>query len=386
MPKALGGRVLGRCRKLWVVLTALAVMAAALGNYVYRSPQAEGTRNGIVRAASAIAGLFRPRKPVAVVIQEIEQGDEASRAQAIMMLHYELTKPADVAEVFPHVIGAAMSDSEMVRGAAVSVLGVMVQRLGKITSGTKIEESLAALLDEPRPELRVRVAELLRMVAAKSQLDAPPPQLVKCLEDPSDPVRAAAAEALVEYRQGSAVFLPIGLQRLPSETPEVFPAYRRILWNLRFPPSTLPLLIGKLSSDNMLVCVSAATALNHMGLDAQPARPAVMALLRNELEAPHSSLDLRIMDWGDGTAVPVSGISLVVVGNDKKGVLHFRIFGPEGKRVIDADETKFPSQSVPIAAIKKDLETLRPPHSLSLAEKRRVISEVTSTVGRSDLE
>ncbi len=135
----------------------------------------------------------------------------------------------------------------------------------------------------------------------------------------------------------------------------------------------------------MLECVSAATIINHMGLDAKPARPAVMALLRRELESPHPKLDLRLMDWGDGSAVPPSGVSLVVVGSDRNSKLHFRIFGPTGKRITDTDESKLPAQSGAISALKKQLQTLSPPHALSLAEKTQVITAVTSIVGQNGL-
>jgi hypothetical protein len=143
-------------------------------------------------------------------------------------------------------------------------------------------------------------------------------------------------------------------------------------------------LIERLSSEDTLVCVSAATAINHMGLDAGPARPAVMALLRKELETPHPRLELRLMAWGADSAVPTSGVNLIVLGTDANDVLHFRIFGPGGRRVTDTDETKLPAQADAISALKKQFQTL-PPHALSLAEKARVIAEVTSIVGQTHL-
>jgi hypothetical protein len=209
--------------------------------------------------------------------------------------------------------------------------------------------------------------------------------LVACLDDDSEEVRAAAAGSLIEYGQGPELFLPVALRRLPTEGPIAFGEFKRILWNIRFRPTALPLLIEALSSQNALVCVSAATVLNHMGLDGGPARPYVMALLRKELESPHPRLDLRLMDWGDDSAVPNSGVNLVVLGSTNNGVLHFRIFGPEGGRVTDTDETKLPAQAGAISALKKQLQALWPPRELSLAEKGGIIAAVTSIVGQAHL-
>jgi HEAT repeat protein len=376
----------------WVAVIAVAVIAAAIGVYLYRSPQEDGARTVIVRIARAFGRLVgyqdRARKPIEVIIREIEHGDALTRTQTISLLHVDLTGPAEFARVFPYLVRATKDESEMVRSTMLAVFGRLILRFGRDGSGTdgrKFEESLADLLNESSPKLRASAAKFLRALAAARQLYAPPPQLVACLDDESEEVRAAAAESLVEYGQGPELFLPIALRRLPTESPIAYNEFKRILWNLRFRPTVLPILIEGLSSDNMLVCVSAATVINHMGLAAKPARPAVMALLRKELETPHPKFDLRLMDWGDGSAVPTSGVSLVIVGSDRNGVLHFRIFGPAGRRVTDTDETKLTAQVGAISALKKQLQTLSPPHALSLAEKTQVITAVTSIAGQTGL-
>jgi len=388
-------------REAWVKAIALAVIAAAIGVYVYRSPPEDRARRVIVRIATALGWRTgkedRPRKPIEVVIREIEHGDEVTRTQTITLLFYDLRDSAEFAQVFPYLVRATKDQSEMVRSAALSVLDRLIGALGWNANGTndrkpaivvpdaKVEEMLAELLNEPTPALRARAAGLLRRLAAAWQLDFPPPRLVACLDDESEEVRAAAAESLIEFGQGPELFLPVALRRLPTESPIVRGAYTHILWNIRFPPTVLPLLIDGLSSDNALVCVSAATMINHMGLPGKPARPAVMALLRKELDTPHLSLDLRLMAWGDGSAVPSSGVSLIIIGAETNGVLHFRSFGPAGKRVTDTDETKSPAQASAISALKKQLQPLWPPHALTLTEKAKVIAEVTSIVGQTHL-
>jgi HEAT repeat protein len=294
-------------RQVWGALAAIAGIAVGIGLYIYRSPQAEGARRLFTRIGRAVGTLAgkedRNRKPIAVVVQEIENGTEVQKAQTIALLRYELTEPADFARVFPLLIRAAEDESEMVRNSAISVLGGMIARFGRNPPGTnhrdstasaadpKIEESLVGLLSGSSPNLRASAAGFLRTLAAIRQLDAPPPQLVACLDDESAEVRVAAANSLIEFGQGPELFLPVALRRLPTEGPEARGGFTHILWNIRFLPTALPLLIEALSSDNPLVRVSAATAINHMGLDATPARSAVMTLLRKELEASRAGND-----------------------------------------------------------------------------------------------
>ena len=82
-----GGKRIGR---VGVALTALATIAAAIGIYIFLSPQQDGARWRIVRMARVLGRLVgqedRARKPIGVIVREIEQGDEAQRAQAIVLL------------------------------------------------------------------------------------------------------------------------------------------------------------------------------------------------------------------------------------------------------------------------------------------------------------
>src|SRR4051812_24959877 len=89
-------------------------------------------------------------------------------------------------------------------------------------------------------------------------------------------------------------------------------------------------------------------------------------------------LDLRLMSWGNGSGVPTSGKSLVVVGTDNAGSLHIRIFDAAGNRITDTDETQRPAQAAAFAALKRQLPGLLPPHVLTDAEKVQVIAVATS--------
>jgi hypothetical protein len=96
--------------------------------------------------------------------------------------------------------------------------------------------------------------------------------------------------------------------------------------------------------------------------------------------------DLRLMSWGDGAGVPTSGNNLVIIGTDNNGLLHIRIFDASGCRVTDTDETKLPTtQAGAILALKQQIPGLLLPHMLTSAEKSLVISEVTSIVDQTRL-
>ncbi|MFI5458435.1 MAG: ABC transporter permease [Isosphaerales bacterium] len=91
--------------------------------------------------------------------------------------------------------------------------------------------------------------------------------------------------------------------------------------------------------------------------------------------------DLRLMSSeSDVSRIPTLGQNLVIVA-DVKGVLHFHIFDADGKVVVDTDGTRLTTKAGPIADLKKQLDSLRPPHELSRSEKDRVIAAVTSIVG-----
>jgi hypothetical protein len=91
--------------------------------------------------------------------------------------------------------------------------------------------------------------------------------------------------------------------------------------------------------------------------------------------------DLRLMSSvNEIRAIPTKGKNLIVVAPVGQ-VLHFRIFGGKGNRVVDTDEGRLTEQARQIADLRKQLEGLWPPHDLTSFEKLRVIHAVTSIVG-----
>jgi hypothetical protein len=279
-----GGNRIGRG---WVASIALLTIAVAVGNYVFRSPQLDGFRWRIlrfIRGQGGVVGLEgRARKPIGVIVRDIDQGDESQKVQTISLLRYDLTEE-ELVLVFPHLLRASKDDSEMVRNAAAMVLGDLSRRIAG--EATVAEEALSALLDDRSPALRAKAAKSLGSIAASGRLEAPSPRLVACLDDENEQVRSRAAEALVAYRKGPELLVPVALRRLPTESPAAFNAFWDVFWHHRLEPSVLPLLIGGMSSENTEVRHSCAGAINHMGQEARPALPAILSLLRNEIDSP----------------------------------------------------------------------------------------------------
>jgi len=92
-------------------------------------------------------------------------------------------------------------------------------------------------------------------------------------------------------------------------------------------------------------------------------------------------LDLRLMSsLNDVNSIPTEGKNLIIVAA-VNNVLHFRIFDDDGNRVVDTDEKRLTEQSRQIEDLRKQLESLWPPHELTRSDKDRVITAVASIVG-----
>jgi hypothetical protein len=94
-----------------------------------------------------------------------------------------------------------------------------------------------------------------------------------------------------------------------------------------------------------------------------------------------NGIDLRLMSsLNDVCGIPTEGKNLIIVAA-VNSVLHFRIFDGDGKVVVDTDEKRLTEQARQIEDLRKQLESLWPPHVLTRSDKGRVITAVTSIVG-----
>jgi hypothetical protein len=273
-----GGKRIGRG---WGALIAFATIAVAIGIYIFLSPQQDALRGRVLRLIQKQDD--RARKPIGVIIREIDEGDESQKAQAITFLRHDLTG-AELARVLPHLLLALQDESEMVRTAAATIVGDLGPQFS--AEALVAEKAVAALLDDRSPAVRTTVTKSLGSIAASGQLKAPPPRLVACLDDENNQVRMSAAEALVKYRDGPELIIPVALRRLPTENSAAFNAFSDVFWHHRLEPTVLPLLIEGMSSENTGVRHCCAGAINHMGQEARQALPAVLSLLRKEIDAP----------------------------------------------------------------------------------------------------
>ncbi|HKI18050.1 MAG TPA: hypothetical protein VKA15_09215 [Isosphaeraceae bacterium] len=106
----------------------------------------------------------------------------------------------------------------------------------------------------------------------------------------------------------------------------------------------------------------------------------VAELLRALPKFRITGCDLRLMSSvNDVTAIPTAGKSLVIVAAVNH-VLHFRILDADGKMIVFADEKRLTKQARQIEDLRKQLESLWPPHELTKSEKDQVIDAVSSIV------
>ncbi len=100
--------------------------------------------------------------------------------------------------------------------------------------------------------------------------------------------------------------------------------------------------------------------------------------------------EFRIHGWGDLQLITVSSVrDIPTTGKNEilvakvNNLLHFRIFDENGNLVADTNETKMTlmAQAPVLADLKKQLESVWPPHKLAKNEKERVVTTVASLVG-----
>ncbi len=91
--------------------------------------------------------------------------------------------------------------------------------------------------------------------------------------------------------------------------------------------------------------------------------------------------DLRSMSpLDDASDLPTEGKGLIVVA-DVRGVLHFRIFGAGGRRLVDTDEGRLPAKAPQIARLKALLGDGWGVPQLPRFDKERIVTTVISVVG-----
>jgi NADH-quinone oxidoreductase subunit H len=96
---------------------------------------------------------------------------------------------------------------------------------------------------------------------------------------------------------------------------------------------------------------------------------------------PWGGPDLRLMPALNKVEdIPREGKNLVIVAAVNHG-LHFRVFDRDGKRVDDLDEKAVAAQPRQVEDLKKQLQSVWPPHELTRSEKSRIVAAVPAMLG-----
>ena len=144
--------------------------------------------------------------------------------------------------------------------------------------------------------------------------------------------------------------------------------------------------------DQLLEKISSAPEVKGIPVTLTPASPRAQADQLRSVPDWSSGCDLRLMSpVNDVSSIPTAAKSLIIVAAVRND-LHFRIFGGDGRMVVDTDERELTTPAGQykdlrkhleglINELKKHLKSLWPPHEPTKSEKDRVIAAVTSVLG-----
>jgi HEAT repeat protein len=277
------------------------------------------------RAAGNLALFSRPRdieRALPALCQATGDEDTEVRLTAARALgalisyvkHPQRDKsvPPDVVKKWTdeatRALARLLSDpEEMVRVSAVSAFGTMARQPGgrqgisgmarPALRGRSGSENNAA--EEPPAEVTAGLANgsvKWNRAAAKALYgytdDAPPPELVAALKDKSARVRIAAVGALRDYPLNLDATIPVLLSMVETDEPKVREACSSTLRAVWPTAALVPTLRADLTSGSAAVRSLAAFLLGRIGPEASSAVPALVAMLKEPLDAstPRSAL------------------------------------------------------------------------------------------------
>jgi HEAT repeat protein len=149
----------------------------------------------------------------------------------------------------------------------------------EVVDRSRVQQALFEAVADPDESVRLAAVRGLGSIGPKLA-DDPPPALLAALEDPSDKVRTAAADALAWFPKGIARWLPSLVRSFEAARPEMRPAYALVFDRIRpvaFKSDAVRALGAALSSSDEEIRGLAASALAAFGEKAYPAIPALAA-------------------------------------------------------------------------------------------------------------
>lgn len=89
---------------------------------------------------------------------------------------------------------------------------------------------------------------------------------------------------------------------------------------------------------------------------------------------------VTLVNWGDGSKVPNSGIDEFIIGLDGLGLLHIRIFDSAGNLVTDLSNFSITPAETDLTSKLAQSPSLLPPHVLTGTEYRQIVTDVISII------
>jgi HEAT repeat protein len=269
--------------------------------------------------------LWEGRHPAVAAARQVRNREAPQRILAIRDL--ERFGPEDPEVAIPALSDSLRDTDAEVRAAAAMALVMVVHNAGVTRSAqAHVRRAVGTLFDclkDPRPDVRAACVQALWMIAqswygaspaidllglknalieAATDPDAvvrlsavrglaangprmgedPPTVLTDALEDETEKVRTAAAEALVQYRRGLLRMLPSLVRSFEKARPDLRAGYTLVMTRIRpraFTEEAVPSLASALVSPDEEIRSLAAAALAAFGEKAYPAIPALIATI-----------------------------------------------------------------------------------------------------------
>jgi HEAT repeat protein len=188
---------------------------------------------------------------------------------------------------------AALDDTHAeVRVTSIRTLNSVAYRLAAKSKEAKsdllidkrCEAAFLGMLGDKDEMVREAALRSLGALASRSP-SAPPEAVVSTLKDPSSLVRVAAASTLSSYGQGIEPLIPVLLNGIESEKPNVRDAFASALRRVRPPVEFAPLFTESLRSPNRIVRQLSASALGRIGSKAVGSVPELIRVSGEPLSA-----------------------------------------------------------------------------------------------------
>jgi HEAT repeat protein len=227
-------------------------------------------------------------------LEDPEPGNRQAAAESLVaVIQGAETNDSDSEQVHDAIAAllGRMGDPEPVVRARMSQALWMIVMTWRGTSLSSELEAIAAAMDTAAldGEIEVRLAAVRGLGVVGQRLSEDPPRrLVAAMEDESEAVRGAAAQALIMYQRGLGRLVPTLVKSLDGARPECRPAYFGVLKQVRYslsrsgsapPKEVIANLLSGLASRDREVRCQLLSVIGEFGTEARDAIPALLTFL-----------------------------------------------------------------------------------------------------------